>query len=63
MSDDDLKMVATKLSPEMQAELDGVRNYHGLENNSETLRFLIRKEARSIRESAPLFAATPQEAQ
>ena len=56
MNENEGKWTATTLSPEQQVEFEEVKAYHGLQSNSEALRFLIRKESRQIREAAPLFA-------
>ena len=48
MSDQDSTFVNTLLSPEQLAELEAIKSWHGLQNRSETIRFLIRHEARRI---------------
>lgn len=55
MSETDGKFVNTLLSEQQLADFEGIKSYHGITNSSEMVRFLIRKEARQIQESAPLF--------
>jgi DNA-binding MarR family transcriptional regulator len=62
MSESDKRPVNVKLSPEQQAQIEAVRQYYNLENNTEVLRLLISNEARRLFENAPLFAGQ-QEAQ
>jgi len=36
-----------------------VKDFHGMKSNSDLIRFLLRKEARAIRESRRLFPSPP----
>ncbi|MEN6507008.1 MAG: hypothetical protein ABFD92_20935 [Planctomycetaceae bacterium] len=48
-----VKQLTLYLSPESQGDLDEIKGYYGIKNNTEAMRFLIRQEARRLR---PLVA-------
>ena len=59
---EEIKPVATYLTPEELEDLEAIKRYYGTRASAEMLRRLIIKEARAIREAAPLLATDTQAA-
>ena len=52
--DNGSKFVNTLLDAEQLGELEGVQSFHGIKSRSETIRMLIRMEARRIASPGPM---------
>jgi len=46
---DGVKQLTLYLAPESQGDLSEIKDYYGIKNNTEAIRFLIRQEARRLR--------------
>lgn len=56
------KRYVVDLDVSQERALENIRQYYGLKNYAEVLRFLVSQEDRTIRDKFPLFsAAQPQE--